>query len=187
VRYRDGIGEILAPSWPRSEVVLAGQEAVSIAQAAKILGITEDAVRKRVRRGEIKAKKVDNKWQLLLDGIETGKTDQEGTPRTTKNGLENGIDTLIWQLQGEVVFLRSQLSIKDQQLAAKDQQITERDRDIETWREQVRYKDLLIARLEDRLIQLPPPEPDEQKPELSQPGESGNVLQRFWHWLGGGE
>jgi hypothetical protein len=49
--------------------------------------------------------------------------------------------------------------------------------------EQVRYKDLLIARLEDRLIQLPPPEPTEQKPELLQPGESGNVLSQFWHWF----
>ena len=35
--------------------------------------------------------KVDNQWQLLLDGLETGKADQEETPRTTKNGLERGV------------------------------------------------------------------------------------------------
>jgi hypothetical protein len=88
-------------------------------------------------------------------------------------------------------------SVKDQQLAAKDHQLSEKDEqirallaDLEGWREQVRYKELQVAQLHDRVIELPSPEeaePTEQEPGLSQPGESGNVLQRFWHWLGGGE
>jgi hypothetical protein len=67
--------------------------------------------------------------------------------------------------------------------------------DIEAWREQVRYKELQIAQLQDRMIQVPSPEepqPTEQEPELSQPAaaqaaESGNVLRRFWRWFVGGE
>jgi hypothetical protein len=73
----------------------------------------------------------------------------------------------------------------------KDQQIQKLYEDIESWREQARYKDLLLARLEDRLIQLPSPkesEPMEQGNEQSgsvaaQPQASGNVLSRFWHWF----
>jgi hypothetical protein len=63
-----------------------------------------------------------------------------------------------------------------------------------SWREQVRYKELQIAQLQDRMIQLPSPEepePTEQgsegpEPAAAQAGESGNVVSRFWRWFVGG-
>jgi hypothetical protein len=93
------------------------------------------------------------------------------------------------------------LSVKDQQLAAKDHQLSEKDEqvrallaDLEGWREQVRYKELQVAQLHDRVIELPSPEepePDEQEPEpqpaAAPAAESGNVLSRFWRWVVGGE
>ena len=90
--------------------------------------------------------------------------------------------------------LRSQLQAKDQQLTAKDMQIAKLYEDIESWREQVRYKELQIAQLQDRMIQLPSPEepePTEQGSEVPEPaaaqaGESGNVVSRFWRWFVGG-
>jgi hypothetical protein len=69
----------------------------------------------------------------------------------------------------------------------KDQQITERDRDIEAWREQVRYKELQLARLEERILELPSPaEVREQGSDGSQPSaeeERDSLLSRFWHWV----
>jgi predicted nuclease with TOPRIM domain len=109
--------------------------------------------------------------------------------RITENRLADK-EQLIAQLQSEVVFLREQLTqqiaTKEQQLAEKDQQLKELLSANAAWREQVRYKELQLARLQDRVIELPSPEeaePTEQEPELSQPGESGNVLRRFWHYL----
>jgi hypothetical protein len=61
----------------------------------------------------------------------------------------------------------------------KDQQIQKLYEDIESWREQVRYKELQLARLQDRVIELPSPEeaePTEQKPELSQPSRTKKLL-----------
>jgi hypothetical protein len=83
-----------------------------------------------------------------------------------------------------VEFLRTQLAVKDQQ-------ISELRDDINVWREQARYKDLLLARLEDRLIQLPSPQEQQPTEQASEPEEraaaprqaSGNALSRFWHWF----
>ena len=76
----------------------------------------------------------------------------------------------------------------------KDQQIQKLYEDIESWREQVRYKELQIAQLQDRMIPLPSPEepePTEQGSEEPEPpaaqAASGNVLQRFWSWFVGKE
>jgi hypothetical protein len=99
-----------------------------------------------------------------------------------------------------IVTSDQQLAVKDQQLAekdqhlrqqlaVKDQQIHKLYEDIESWREQVRYKELQIAQLQDRMIQLPSeePEPTEQESEQAEPAAaqevSGNVLSRFWHWF----
>jgi hypothetical protein len=73
----------------------------------------------------------------------------------------------------------------------KDQQIQKLYEDIESWREQVRYKELQIAQLQDRMIQLPSPEEPEQAEQESEVPEravlqtaaSGNVVSRFWHWF----
>jgi hypothetical protein len=43
----------------------------------------------------------------------------------------------------------------------KDQQIQKLYEDIESWREQMRYKELQIAQLQDRMIPLPSPEEPE--------------------------
>jgi hypothetical protein len=91
------------------------------------------------------------------------------------------------------------LEAKDEQLAVqlgvKDQQIQKLYEDIESWREQVRYKELQIAQLQDRIIPLPSPEepePPEQGSEIAEPpvgqaGENGNAISRFWRWFVGGE
>jgi hypothetical protein len=154
---------------------------MSIAEAAKQLGITEDAVRKRIKRGVLYAKKVDNKWLVVLDGQDTTRPEQRAeSHRRDKNRDES----LVQHLSSEVEFLRAQIAVKDQQIA-------ERDKDLTNYRDQLRYKDLLIARLEDRLIQLPSlnePQPRQQESERVEPlaaqsEESRNAMSRFWRWF----
>jgi hypothetical protein len=171
-----------------------GSDKLTIAEAAEKLGISQDALRKRIRRGLVQAIKVDKKWFVVLDnGV------QDGVDRSKPKNIDT--ERLIVRFESEVQFLRTQLSVKDEQLAGKDGQINklheELDRlttDIEAWREQVRYKELQIAQLQDRMIQLPSPE----EPELTEQGSevrepaaaqevSGNVLSQFWRWFVGGD
>ncbi len=142
------------------------QKSVSIAEAARILNLSEDGVRKRIKRGVLHATKVTGVWQVVVDASRSEKTDS--------GSVQNSSGRLVDHLQNEVEFLRTQLAVKDQQ-------ISELRDDIYVWREQARYKDLLLARLEDRLIQLPSPaepEPPEQEPELSQAARRVNEYHR---------
>ena len=90
-----------------------------------------------------------------------------------------------------MAFLRRQVEGKDTEITRLHEEIGKLNVDIEAWREQARYKDLLLARLEDRLIQLPAaeePEPTGQasevrEPAVAQTAGSGNALSRFWHWF----
>jgi hypothetical protein len=165
------------------------------------LGITEDAVRKRIKTGTLSGRKVGRTWIVYLDGLQ--KPSRNGSARS---------ELLTKQLQADMAFLQSQLVAKDQhlseweqqfreQLVAKDEQLSRKDEqirklqeDVEGWREQVRYKELQIAQLQDRMIQLPSPEeaePTEQGSEVPeravpQTAASGNVVSRFWRWFVGG-
>jgi hypothetical protein len=164
------------------------QDGVSIAEAAKLLGIGEDGVRKRIKRGLLHGYKADNKWFVVLDGQDSTRQDM---PRL---GLGSNAK-LVSRLEDEIAFLRhqfqEQLTRKDDEITRLHEEIGKLNVDIEAWREQVRYKDLLLARLEDRLIQLPSPkepEPAEQgseqvEPVAAQAVTNGNVLSRFWHWF----
>jgi excisionase family DNA binding protein len=70
-------------------------ETISIREAAKRLGMTEDGIRKRIRRGELKGIKVDKRWMVVWDGEETAlrePEEQEKTsighrPRSTRRSL----------------------------------------------------------------------------------------------------
>ena len=72
---------------------------VTVAEAATILGITKDAVRKRIARGTLQADKQDDTWTVVLDG------DQQNQ------------DSHYWELiqhqQAEIDRLRSELQRKD--------------------------------------------------------------------------
>src|ERR671933_170869 len=132
------------------------QKPVSIAEAARILNLSEDGVRKRIKRGVLHATKVNGVWQVVVDPSRSEKTDS--------GSVQNGSGRLVDHLQNEVEFLRTQLAVKDQQ-------ISELRDDINVWREQARYKDLLLARLEDRLIQLPSPQEQQPTEQASEPAE----------------
>jgi hypothetical protein len=143
------------------------QEIVSTAAAAKRFGLGEDAIRKRIKRGVLKGYKKDNKWYVVLDGLDRQEQESSSVPPRASTRL-------VAHLEAEIEFLRTEL--KEQRLLT-EQQLREKDEDIRSWQEQARYKDLVIARLEDRLIELPNPA------DPPQSEAKGNVLSRFWHWF----
>jgi excisionase family DNA binding protein len=176
----------------------ARPDSYSIPEAARILNLSEDAVRKRIKRGVLPATKVDGMWRIILDTSQT-------VPMTAPGQHLDDAQRLLSRLEDEVVFLRSQLheqlTARDQQLAEKDQQISVKDEqlarkdeqigrlleDIESWREQVRYKELQIAQLQDRLFAVPSAVEDvsteQGSTQPAQAEESRNALSRFWHWV----
>ncbi len=170
-------------------------EPVSIAEAARHLGLTEDAVRKRIKRGELRARKHGKAWQVFLEPSQNGQNGIQNTiqnePRTNQDEQER----LIAHLQEDISFLKARLESEKshlwEQVAQKDEQIRELLADIASWREQMRYKELQIAQLQDRMIQLPTNEEPEQAQQESEQSEpvaahqqaSRNAVSRFWYWF----
>lgn len=81
---------------------------VDVAEAARILGISHDAVRSRLRRGTLEGVKAGDTWRVILaddgqahDGQETG---GDGLPTAAVD------DRLISQLRDENAYLRDQLA-----------------------------------------------------------------------------
>ena len=81
---------------------------LGVVQAATRLGISVDAVRKRIRRKTLRAYKVGGQWRIILD--EPAATDQPHDrvgDQDDRPGHDQGIaSSLIAQVQSEVAFLR---------------------------------------------------------------------------------
>ncbi len=109
-------------------------DAVDVLTAATAMGITPDAVRKRLVRGQLAGLKRAGRWLVLLplptEPIVVLDTTAAGSDRTA-DGTATGQDTrpdtpavdavyreMIEQLRGEVSFLREELRRKDTLIAA---------------------------------------------------------------------
>ncbi len=114
---------------------------MTVAQAARALGISAEAVRQRVRRGTLPTEKSeDGAVFVLLDaskGTERTRTDTDGTDDGTADKalltahLDHALD--------EIMFLRAELVTRNEEL---------------------RRKDHIIAALTERIPELEaPPEP----------------------------
>ena len=102
---------------------------LTLSEAATLLGVSDDAVRKRLKSGSLRGQKVGKR--CLID------------PESVKKPSGNAPDTkdlLIGELQEHIRFLKEQVTVKDEQLARL---LT----DVESWREQVRYKELQLAQV----------------------------------------
>ena len=83
-----------------------GQErrtGLTVAEAADVLGISKDAVRKRISRGTLQAAKQDGEWMVFLDN---------DTPDQTKQD-----DSHYWELindqRQEIAELKEELAKRD--------------------------------------------------------------------------
>jgi len=133
----------------------------NIPDAAKVLGLTEEAVRQRVKRGTLNSIKVDGKLYVLLEPAAT--TDTSTDQEQPVNDRSRLVDTL----ESEITHLRRQL-----------EQANERDRENRR----------IIAALTQRIPELEPaidvtPESRESPTTSSEEqgnGESPETEKRSW-------
>ena len=132
---------------------------VSVNEAALVLGVTVDAIRKRVQRGTIPHQRDDagRVWVLL----EAAKS-MQGTPTSTgRDESEHVHDTdqdmyqtedqshLVESLEDQVGYLRGVIETRDKELEART--------------EELRRKDHIIAALTERIPELESPASTEQR------------------------
>ena len=78
---------------------------LDVAHAAARLGITTEAVRKRIRRGRLRAYKLDGVWRVVLDNAVPPVGDN-GHAGAHTNDQDGGHAGLVTHLEAEVRFLR---------------------------------------------------------------------------------
>lgn len=105
---------------------------VPVVQAAELLGLTEGAVRQRIKRATLPIEKTpDGSVYVLLDANHTRTNGDQHDDNTTDLRLT------VERLDSEVAFLRSELVTRNEEL---------------------RRKDHIIAALTERIPELPAPE-----------------------------
>ena len=85
------------------------RDRVTVQEAARRLGVKDDAIRKRIQRGSLQHDKgLDGRVYVYLEGNEhaNGDGERDGTQAATQ-------DTLLAALREEVDFLRGELERKD--------------------------------------------------------------------------
>jgi hypothetical protein len=132
---------------------------VDVAEAARELDISTDAVRKRIARGSLESDRPDGNVLVWLDdgGTEAGReAEVDGVP-------------LVEVLREQVAYLRGVISTRDQELALRAEEIRRRDTALE--REQQ-----LAAMFAERLRELEAPVgSSEARDSDVSPGPSGEL------------
>jgi len=151
---------------------------LTINQASRVLDISENAIRQRIKRGTIPAKKVDGIWRVQAEDHEANQQDgkETGQPETpTATTIDQS--AYIEHLENENARLWSQ---------------------VESQNDSERELRLIIARVTDRIPELsaaseppqstqPPPSPDDgttsTPDDPGHPEPSGSAWRRFVRFL----
>ncbi len=138
----------------------SGSEA-SVYEAADILGVTVDAIRKRIQRGTIPHRRDEHGrvWvaldadSRLLDptgDVSGSAVLEQGKHRTSV--LLQAKDETIAELRDQVDYLRDIIETRDRELEART--------------EELRRRDIIISSITQRLPELPPPAATQETPEV---------------------
>jgi predicted transcriptional regulator len=124
---------------------------VSVPEAAKLLGISEGAVRQRMHRG-----------QLQYDKDENGRVYVYPTAvDTTNNDVKTADDALVDELRDRIRFL-------EQELADRKEEALRRD-------EEAKRKDAILMTLAQRVPELEAPSETVQSPTPAANGEEQGI------------
>ncbi len=102
--------------------------AVTIAEAARVLGLSTDAVRKRLQRGTIPGEKIGDTWRVFLEtdaatgpqpDVSSHRPDIDRTRPEPDRTTAAAPDLLVEILREEVAYLREQLAERSRELAAE--------------------------------------------------------------------
>jgi regulator of protease activity HflC (stomatin/prohibitin superfamily) len=138
---------------------------VTIKDAAKRLGITPIAVRKRVLRGTLPAEKDGNgQWWVSLPESDVGITVEDGATVTVTlpTGIADGDTRVVTHLREEVEFLRRELERRSDELRqereGRGEELRSRTEELrqeqERRAEELRRKDILLAEFAKQISEL---------------------------------
>jgi excisionase family DNA binding protein len=119
---------------------------VTVEDAARLLGVSVDAVRKRIERGSLRSEKDGTTRYVFLD---PGRTQLDSDRTSPDDDLTDKVTILEEHIQ----FLR---------------------RELEVWQEEARRKDHIIAALTERIPELEPAQDIPSEPRESVVTTSGN-------------
>jgi hypothetical protein len=151
-------------------------ERVTVADAARVMGLSAEAVRMRIKRGTLASEKIDSTVYVYLESDPTRPNIEQTEDQTTEQTPDQ--TELVDALRSEVAFLREELKSREEVRA-----------------EENRRKDTIIAQLAQRIPELESPA-DRQRgaetvtedsvrgedvsPESQQPAERRSWLYRFF-------
>jgi hypothetical protein len=164
-------------------VLDAGVEPLTIAGASARLGIAPDAVRKRIRRGSLRAIKVDGCWRVLLEAGEAAAGTPDGSVPAAActaagtggrpaghqeqergwDGVQAVAGTASGGVQAAVQDGATVEAYRELVASLRDEagflrrELETRSRELEGRAEEVRRRDALLDAMAQRLRQLPPP------------------------------
>jgi len=121
----------------------------TVPEAARVLGIGTDAVRKRIARDTISHEKdADGRVYVYLDtGHDEGHDVQETAPQ------------LVESLREQIGYLQGVIATRDEELRTRSEELRRRDQDLER-------RDRIIAALTERIPQaLEPPSEARESPQ----------------------
>ena len=167
----------------------AGQErpvdGLTVAEAARQLGITASALRKRLRRGTLPAFKVGEQWYLRREGVDAaGAADRatppdRGSPSGSSRGTPTGRDTgrspgtgpgrtAAYDVgrDGEMRRLEEQLALMHEEVEVRRRELHEEQ---EAHRREVQQLHTLLAQAQQ--LALPPPAVT--SPEIHRASQAG--------------
>lgn len=134
----------------------ASSNKATVYEAAEVLGVTVDAIRKRIQRGTIPHERhEDGRVYVLLEASSGRSRDtvQDDGGRKAGTVQDKDRDELVEYLTDQLAYLRQIIETRDQELAART--------------EEMRRKDLIVAALTGRIPEL------SQPPALSRKAENG--------------
>jgi excisionase family DNA binding protein len=169
-------------------------ERLTIQEAAHRLGVSESAIRKRIKRGTLKREKTEDGRVLVYIEPSAPGAEEVVTPER---------DALISQMQERLAFLEHELEVRSEEMRRRDSdaltQMQERIASLERQLDQEReanseHRRLLLRALE----RIPPqlearesPETVEEEPERAEPKSAmGGAQEPAWRrwrrrWFGG--
>lgn len=160
---------------------------VGITEASQVLGITREAIRQRIRRGQLDAVKIDGTWSILLDGPPLGSTSPLHMGEPNHSAVQVPVppsigeyNRLLDQLEAENRFLRQECAQLHDLIRVEQEN---RRQENEHHQQQVSELHILLQRAQ---AQIPMPAAAATPPQDSTPAEpersSQKTPRRRWWW-----
>ena len=123
---------------------------MTVEEAAKLLDVSVDAVRKRIERGTLESEKVDGTRYVFLDpdvvSQDGNRTQQDTSQDATGTRHDKDMTPLLASMQDQIDTLKQEL---------------------EDWKEEARRKDAILMTMAQRIPELEAPSEPQESPETA--------------------